>query len=152
MKAIGLVLVLVAAPVFAQEPVNRAADVISWGTAAVNPIVATVQALRSEDKVCQLGRLAISEGIGNGVTLALKHFIDSPRPCLGCDHMGMPSGHSMNAVIGASWNLKVSWTFALGTAQLRRTAHKHTLPQVAAGLGLGALSEFAGQKLLHCHE
>ncbi len=134
----------------AQEPVAMVPEVVSFGTAAVNPVMAAVKALRSEHRVCHLGQLAIAEAIGQTATLTMKHFINSPRPCIGCDPDGMPSGHSMNSAIGSSWNWKYSFAFSLSTMELRRLAHKHTLPQVLAGAGIGWASELIGQNLLRC--
>lgn len=127
---------------------NRWADGVSWGTAFVNPTVAVVKAWQSDDKKCRLGRLALSEGILNGVSLTLKHFIVSPRPCLGCAPDGMPSGHSGNSVIGSSsWNFGI--VFAASTGALRMEANRHTPKQVAAGLLVGAGAELAG-RLIRC--
>ena len=145
---LALVLSLIAAPAFAQEPVNRWADGVSWGTAMVNPTLAVVDAIRAPNTKCKLGRLALSEAIGNGVTLTLKHFVVSPRPCLGCAADGFPSGHSMQSTIGASgWRFGA--TFAATTGGLRMQAHRHTGWQVAAGLAIGAGAEFAG-RLIKC--
>lgn len=147
-----LLLCLFAAPLCAQEPVNPWADAASWGTALVNPSVAAVKAARGADPWCHLGQLGLSELIGNGSVMALKHFIVSPRPCAGCDSRGMPSGHSMNSVLGVSSNWRFGLFFSLGTVQLRQEAHRHTRWQTAAGAALGGLSELAGQKLLQCKE
>jgi len=148
MKAIGLVLVLVAAPVFAQEPVNRAADVISWGTAAVNPTIAVVKAFRADQTKCHLGQIAISAALVNSTGLLLQHFVVSPRPC--CPGNGRPSLHAGNAGIGASWDWRVSWAFSLVTAEERERARRHTWQQALEGMALGLVSEWAGQHLVRC--
>jgi membrane-associated phospholipid phosphatase len=149
----GIALALaLAAPVAAQVPVDPAPDVLSYATAAVNPALSVIDALRSSDRGCRLARLALSEGIGNGLTLAIKHFVVSPRPCLGCTPDGMPSGHTMNSVLGTGtdhWQLGVA--FAIATGSLRQAAHRHTLPQVLVGAGIGVLSESLGH-LLRCQE
>ncbi len=88
-------------PLYAQQPVEKWADWSSYPTAVVNPASAAVEAWRSEHRSCRLARLAISEGAGNGITLWAKKSYDSPRPCLGCAPDGMPSGHTMNSVIGS---------------------------------------------------
>jgi len=143
-----LVLLLLAAPVHAQEPVVRWADWASWGTAAANPTIAVVRAARSESPKCRLAQLALSEAVGNGATFAVKHLVASPRPCLGCAPDGMPSGHTMNSTIGyTGWRYGMAFSFATG--QLRQDAHRHTLPQVLAGLGIGIGAEFAG-RLVKC--
>ncbi len=114
----------------------------------MNPTVATVEALRSDQKKCLLVRIALSEAILNGTALTMKHFILSPRPCLGCQPDGMPSGHSGNSMIGATgWRYGI--VFGAATGSLRMQANRHTPTQVAAGLLLGAGAEFAG-KLIHC--
>src|SRR5690349_11545625 len=95
----GLLLVIALAQAVAPIP-----DAVSWGTAFVNPTLATIDALKSEHKGCRLARLALSEGVGNGLSIGLKHLIVSPRPCAGCNPDGMPSGHSMNSAIGFSRN------------------------------------------------
>lgn len=132
----------------AQEPVKQWADVASYGTAAINPTVAAVEAWRSSSRGCRLGRLALSEAIGNGVTLAMKHWLVSPRPCLGCLPDGNPSGHSVNGSIGM---LSSRWGFsaAVATGVLRHEANRHTWRQVGAGLLVGVGSEAAG-RLIHC--
>jgi membrane-associated phospholipid phosphatase len=130
-------------------PVQPWADAASWGTALINPSVAAIEAWRSPQRKCRLGQLAISEAIGNGVAITLKHFVVSPRPCFGCPTDGMPSGHTMNGVIGFSSSWRVGVGFAWGTAVLRTEAHRHTPWQVAAGAALGIGAEAAGH-LLRC--
>lgn len=147
-----LILVLVAGPAHAQQPVNHWADWASYETAAVSPAIAAVKAWKSPDRSCKLKQLALSEGIGNGLALAMKHFIVSPRPCVGCSPDGMPSGHAMNAMIGVRASWKWGGAAALATEELRRDANRHTRTQGAVGLGLGALAEFAGHTFVHCQE
>jgi len=150
--AVGLLLLLWPRVVFAQAPVVQWADWVSYGTAAVNPAIGVVSAWRSDQRWCRLGQIGISELVGNGSTLAIKHFVRSARPCLDCPADGMPSGHSMNSVIGVSQydlGLRLGWTFSWGTQQLRGEAHRHTKTQRAAGLLIGAGAEFAGH-LLKC--
>lgn len=146
-----LAVLLLAAPAAAQVPVAPIADWASYGTAIVNPTLAAVDAWRSPARTCRFGQLAISELVGNGVALTLKHFVVSPRPCLGCVADGMPSGHTMNSTIGFSSRWKVGVIFSLATAELRTDAHRHTPWQVAAGAALGVGAEAAGH-LLHCHD
>jgi len=117
--------------VHAQEPVKPWADVTSWGTSFVNP-----------------GRLALSEAIGNGVALAMKHFIVSPRPCLGCNAMGMPSGHTMQSSIGM-FSSRWGFTATIATGVLRHEANRHTWQQIAAGAAIGVGAEAAG-RLIKC--
>lgn len=135
-------------PTYAQEPVRRWADWASYGTAIVNPTMAVADAIKAPDTRCRLTRLALSEVVGNTLSLTLKHFIVSPRPCLGCDPDGMPSGHTMNATIGAS-----SWRggalFSISTADLRIAARRHTRWQTMAGAGIGILGEASG-RLISC--
>ena len=139
----ALVFVLLPHVLWAQE-VNKWANGVSWATAFVNPTVAAVDALKSEQKGCRLARLALSEAIGNGVTIVLKHVIESPRPCVGCAADGFPSGHTANSFIGVSgW--RYGFAFGFTTGQLRRDAHRHTFPQVLAGAAIGIGSEFAGR-------
>lgn len=148
----AVILLLFAAPLHAQEPVNRWADWASYGTAAINPTIAAVDAWRSPSRGCHFARLALEEGIGNGLSLTLKHFIVSPRPCLGCQPDGMPSGHTLNATIGFSTSWKWGTAAALTTAQLRTDAHRHTPWQVLAGAGLGVLAEGLGHAIIRCEE
>ena len=132
----------------AQEPVAKIPDAVSWGTAFVNPAIAAVKAARSATPKCELLRLGLSEAVGNVATIAIKHFVVSPRPCLGCAPDGSPSGHSMNATIGVSgW--RYGLLFSVGTMQLRREANRHTLPQVLQGFAVGIGAEAAG-RLLKC--
>ncbi len=149
---VALLIVALAGPVAAQEPVNKAADYASWGTALANPTIAAVKAARGPDPWCHLGQLGLSEVIGNSASMTLKHFIVSPRPCLGCAPDGMPSGHTMNSAIGVSSNWRIGLFFTLGTASLRQEAHRHTPLQVLMGAALGGGAEWAGQKMLRCKE
>jgi membrane-associated phospholipid phosphatase len=136
----------------AQVPVDPAPDVVSYATAAINPALGVIDAWRSEHRGCRLAKLALSEVVGNGLTLAIKRVVVSPRPCVGCAPDGMPSGHTMNSVLGTGtdhWQLGVA--FAIATGGLRQAAHRHTLPQVLVGAGIGVLSESLGH-LLRCQE
>lgn len=146
-----LIVLLFAAPVSAQVPVSPAPDWVSYGTAAVNPTIAAIEAWRSPSRACRFGQLAISEAVGNVAALTLKHFIVSPRPCIGCQPDGMPSGHTMNSTIGFSSHWKVGVVFTVATAELRTDAHRHTPWQVAAGAALGIGAEAAGH-LLKCRD
>lgn len=151
MRYLLLVALLVATPASAQTPVVPWADVLSYGTAAVNPAVAVYKAARSGDAVCQLSRFGVSEVIGNAVALAVKRWVHSPRPCTGCAPDGMPSGHTMNSAIGfTSSGWQVGLSFTLATAELRTAANRHTQTQVAAGAALGILSELAGHAIVGC--
>lgn len=132
----------------AQEPVKPWADMSSYPTAIVNPGWAVVEAWRSDDRACRFGRLALSEAFGNGIALALKHFIVSPRPCLGCAPDGMPSGHTMNSAIGI-FDSRWGFTATIATGVLRHEANRHTWPQIAAGAALGVGAEAAG-RLVKC--
>jgi len=134
--------------VHAQEPVKPWADVTSWGTSFVNPGIAAVEAWQSNDRACRFGRLALSEAIGNGVALAMKHFIVSPRPCLGCNAMGMPSGHTMQSSIGM-FSSRWGFTATIATGVLRHEANRHTWQQIAAGAAIGVGAEAAG-RLIKC--
>jgi membrane-associated phospholipid phosphatase len=134
--------------VHAQAPVQPWADWTSYGTAMVNPATAVVEAWQSPSRGCRLGRLALSEAIGNGVALTLKHFIVSPRPCLGCAPDGMPSGHTMNSAIGM-FSSRWGFTATIATGVLRHEANRHTWTQIAAGAALGVGAEAAG-RLIKC--
>lgn len=150
MKALLIALLLIAAPVSAQQPVQPWADGVSYGTAMINPSIAAVQAWRSPHRGCKLGQLAISEGVGNVAALTLKHFVISARPCVGCLSDGWPSGHSMNAAIGySSWNPGIGLSFGLLTGGLRHQANRHYWNQIGAGLALGVGAEAVGH-LLRC--
>lgn len=162
MKALFLVLLLlVPATVAAQEPVVKWADWVSYGTAAVNPAMATYEAFKSETPKCRLGRLALAEGIGNGVALTIKHFVRSERPCLGCAPDGMPSSHTMNSFIGidapgpaSGWGVRMGIGIAMGgtTAGLRVVGNRHTPTQVLVGALLGIGAEAASRALVPCGE
>jgi len=150
MKAM-LIVVLLSVGLAAQEPaVLPLPNWASYATAGAMPAIAIWTAARGPEPKCKLAQLAISEAIGNGVSMTLKHFVVSPRPCLGCAADGFPSGHSMNSVIGLSSGWRVGLFLAVGTGELRHAAHKHTKTQVAAGLALGGLAEWAGQRLVRC--
>ena len=153
----ALLIGLLACPVSAQEPVNKAADYVSWATAGANATGAIVEAIRSDDTKCHLARLAISEAIGMGAAFTFQHLIVSPRPCLGCAPNGWPSAHVTQSVLGSTASAKrLTWGFsvgvAVGTAEGRDRAHRHTRAQQAAGMVFGSLAELAGQKLLRCRE
>jgi membrane-associated phospholipid phosphatase len=148
--------------VVAQEPVVKWADYTSWGTAPVNAVWAAVDAARGERPWCHLGQLAISELLGNGVTIGLKHLVHSPRPCTGADPSckpdGMPSGHTMNAFLGfdhdrpaSGYGVSVAIPLAagIGTGILRGVAKRHTHTQIVIGAFVGLGSDQAGH-LLHC--
>lgn len=144
---LALLFLLLAAPCAAQE-VRPLADVGSYGTALVNPLTAAVAAWRSPSRGCRLARLALSEAIGNGLTIGLKRVLVSPRPCLGCAPDGMPSGHTMNSLIGAS-SSRWGFTASIATGALRHGANRHTWPQVLAGAAVGVGAEAAG-RLVRC--
>jgi len=145
-----LALVFFAPIVHAQPPpVAPIPDWASYGTAIVNPSIAAVQAWRATDRPCRFGQLAISEVVVNTAALTLKHFIVSPRPCLGCPPDGMPSGHTANSAIGFSRHWQLGLAFTLGTAALRTDANRHTKEQVFWGAVLGFTGEAAGH-LLKC--
>lgn len=150
MRSIVLfVLLATVVPAQAQE-VRRVPDVISWGTAAVNPTLAAIDAWRAPDRACRLTKLIILEGIGNGLSLTLKHLIASPRPCAGCAPDGFPSGHTVNSAIGLSRNWYLGGAISIGaTASLRVAAHRHTWKQVAAGAAIGLGADAAGH-LMKC--
>lgn len=147
--AVVIALWFLATPAAAQPPVEPWANWASYGTALVNPAIAAVDAWRSPHRGCRLGQLAISELVGNAASMTLKHFLVSPRPCLGCGSDGMPSGHTMNSTIGVTARWKVGVLFTVATAELRTDAHRHTPWQVAAGAALGFGAEAAGH-LLRC--
>jgi len=156
---VAALLLLVASTASAQESVREVPDVISWGTAAVNPALGVWRAIHSGDPQCKLSQLLVSTGIASS-GLLLQHFIRSPRPCLGspgCSGNGMPSMHSAYSTIGAlsgsgsGWkNIGIGVTFSVGTGVGRRLANRHTTPQVLGGMSLGWLSEFLGQALVRC--
>ncbi len=151
-------LVLVAlsgASVTAQEPVARVPDVASWITAGANTAGAIVEATRSDDAKCRLGQLAVSEAIGLGVAFTLQHVVISARPCLGCAPNGMPSAHVTQSLLGSTASAKgLTWGFsigmAIGTAEGRDRAHRHTRAQQAAGFALGSLAEWGGHRIIRC--
>ncbi len=153
LKAVGVVLALtvgLVVPGGAQEPVRSLPDKVSYGTALINPAIAAYRAARSAHPWCELGRLGLSEAIGNVSVFALQRFVVSPRPCLGCGRNGLPSGHAMNSVIGISSTWRFGIYFSVATAHLRSVSNQHTKTQAALGLLLGAGAEVAGQKLLRC--
>jgi membrane-associated phospholipid phosphatase len=150
---------LVASPAAAQpRPVNEWADWSSYGTALGNPMNVALQAIRDR-KWCELGRLGIQEGVGNGVTLGIKHTVTSSRPCAGCPPDGFPSGHTMNAGIGADaarWGFGdrwKDWIVSAGlvflTGLLRHEANRHYWYQIGAGAAVAVGADAAGY-LLHC--
>ncbi len=159
MKAF-LIVLLFATSVSAQalpvQPVVGWADDLSYATAMVNPGVAAFKAIKHKDW-CKLGRLGVSELVGNGISLTIKHFVVSPRPCFMCPPDGMPSGHSMNGAIGA-WENSVGsnhgWGFAwdITTPILRVDAKRHTKKQAVLGTMLGAGSDVLGHFIVRCAE
>lgn len=132
----------------AQQPVQKFPDVVSYGTALINPTVAMVDAWRSPSRGCHFARLALSEAVGNGIALTMKHFIVSPRPCLGCAPDGMPSGHTMNSAMGI-FSSQWGFTATIATGVLRHEAKRHTWQQIAMGAAVGVGSEAAG-RLIKC--
>lgn len=142
-------LLLLASPVSAQD-VRPVPDVLSYGTAALNPALATWKAWHSADPVCGLSKLAISELVGNGAVLVLKRVIHSPRPCPGCVADGMPSGHSMNGAIGAFSNGGWGFAFTVPTPFLRVEANRHTRKQAVVGTLIGLGADAFGQYVMKC--
>jgi hypothetical protein len=153
------VLLVASVPVYAQpQPVNKWADWASYGTAPVNVTIGVVDAWQSERRGCHLAQLALSEAVGNGTAIGVKHYVTSPRPCLGCSADGMPSAHTMNSVIGinqahpaSSWKgrLIVGVTAAALTGLLRWQANRHTWEQIGWGALLGVGAELSGQ-IIRC--
>lgn len=148
-----LIVLLLAAPAAAQQAVQPVPDALSYGTAAINPAIAAYKALKSSNKPCALSRLAVSELIGNGVSIGIKRWryghADAVRPCLGCDPDGAESGHSMNGAIGAfssGWGI----AFALPTPFLRVEAHRHTKKQAVLGTLLGLGADALGHVIVRC--
>lgn len=123
-------------------------NAISYGTALVNPVMAVVDAWKSNDRPCKFGRLALSELVGNGTTLVMKHFIVSPRPYIGSKPDGMPSGHTMNSSIGM-FSSKWGFVFAVATGVERHEANAHTWKQIGMGAAIGVGSELTGH-LIRC--
>jgi hypothetical protein len=151
-----LVVATAAQAVAQPRPVTEWSDWASYGTASANPSAAAVAAWRSASRGCLFARLALSEGVVNGLTLVAKHTYDSPRPCLGCAPDGMPSGHTANSVIGSAeawggawWHWFVAAGMAAATGWLRHDAYRHTWRQIAAGALLGTGAEAIGQ-LIRC--
>jgi len=143
----------------AQEPVQRVPDIVSWATASANPVIAVVQAFRSDTPRCRLGQLGISGGITATAGLLAQHYVTSPRPCLGspgCAGNGAPSMHAAISALGISrgvhtgLGVTLSISLAIGTAGGRVDAQRHTKTQAALGLALGGLAEWGGRSLLHC--
>lgn len=134
------------------QPVAPVPDTVSWGVAAIDPVWSAVAAWRGPSRGCALVRLGVAEAVGNGVALLVKSRVRSARPCTGCPADGMPSAHTMNGMIGTGLGTPVGWGLGLGvgTGALRVLAHRHTWPQVVAGLGLGLGADLAGS-LVRCH-
>ena|SRR5665213_1766733 len=130
-----------------KEPVVKWADYTSYATAFADAGVSTILAYKSNDRKCNLIKLGIKEAIGNGSALVIKHFIPSPRPCIGCSNDGMPSEHTDNGFIGSDWRLGLA--FGITTGVLRHTANRHTWKQVIAGAGVGIGTDLIGS-LMKC--
>ncbi len=150
-KFLFISFVLLSSPCYAQDkpPVIDWADKASWVTASVPSVVSVVEALRSENKKCNLLKLGLKELVSNGSVLTIKHFYSSPRPCLGCGIDGFPSGHTANGFTGNNW--QVNLYFGTTTGILRHKANKHTWVQVAGGIVIGVSSDLVGN-LIHCKE
>jgi hypothetical protein len=147
-KLLFLLLLLLSAKVEAQDkPVVDWADKTSYATAATSPSASLIEAVRGESKKCDLLKLGLKEVLANGVGITIKHFVVSPRPCLGCPPDGMPSGHTWNSFIGNDWRFALS--FGITTGVLRHTANRHTWKQVAAGALLGVGSDVAGELIMN---
>ena len=158
LPALVILALIWSSPLRAQEPVTKWADYTSWATAGGNAAWGVVDAWKSERRGCHLGQMAISGLVSGGGAYLGQRFITSPRPC--CSGNGMPSMHAALSVVGINQPTRAnrfSLRFGVGvmlsgsTAGLRVAANRHTGPQVIAGLGLGALGEFAGS-LLGCDE
>lgn len=148
-----LLLLSFAAPLYAQtQPVNALPDWVSYGTAAANAAWSAVDAARGPDKACHFARLGISEAIGNGVTLLVKHVVVSPRPCLGCSPDGMPSGHTMNSFIGGLNHPRVGWSLGVTTGVLRSAANRHFPFQIDTGAMIGIGADLLPRAFLRCQE
>ncbi len=155
LQTAALLIALGAGVLQAQAPVSRVPDVVSWATAGANATVAITEAIRSDETKCRLGQLAVSEAIGMGAAFTLQHFIISARPCLGCAPNGMPSAHVTQSLLGSTASARgLTWGFslgmALGTAEGRDRAHRHTRAQQVAGFALGSVAEWAGHQVVRC--
>lgn len=150
-----VILLCTAIPVQAQE-VKPLPDWVSYGTAGVDAAKSAFDAWRAPDRGCRFARLGLSEAIGNGVTLAVKHFVHSDRPCSGytasCGSDGQPSGHTVNSFIGGLDSPRLGWSFGVTTGLLRSAANRHFPFQIYTGALIGIGADLLPRAFLHCQE
>ena len=143
-RGLALALVLVAAPVAAQEgtPLRWQSHEaiparLSDGFVAAQVGLAIRDAWNADNRKHAFGCLALENGLSLGVTELLKRTVHRERPD-GSDHFSFPSGHTAMAMV----NARPGWRYSLtvGAAWGRQAAGRHYLTDVLAGAGIGWLS------------
>jgi membrane-associated phospholipid phosphatase len=138
-----LLCLLFAAPLSAEDnPMKwashrKAADWISTGLVATNIGGELVASFRTNDRKHALGCMALRNGIGLGVSEALKYTIRRDRPDHS-DRLSFPSQHAMFAGINTGWNFSVSIPIAIGAGYGRAAADKHHASDIVAGAAIAA--------------
>jgi len=141
MRAIALLLLLLASPVYAQEPTplklpidaRPVAARISDYTLVAAATIRVRDAWHDADRTGAFIELGCEAGLTMGVIEVLKRVIHRTRPD-GSDDHSMPSGHTgMAGVLGG-------WPLAAPVSVMRQMAWKHYLTDTIVGFGVAFLS------------
>jgi membrane-associated phospholipid phosphatase len=142
-RLFGAVLVLACCPVSvgAADPIKTAGSVLQF----VLPATAAALTFGHSDPA-GAGQLAMSLGLSEGVTLALKYSIDETRPNGG--HLSFPSGHTSLSFASAEFmRRRYGWKFGAPAYALaafvgysRIESHEHYTHDVLAGAAVGIIS------------
>lgn len=144
---LALVLVLLAAPVRAEEPTpawashRPVADWVSTGLVGANLTLDTIQAWRAEHRKDALVKESLRVGLTIGVAELTKRLVHRERPDRS-DDLSFFSEHTALAFASGGFNLSVSVPISLGAAYGRMAADKHHPSDVAVGAVVGLLANW----------
>ena len=125
----------------AADPIQTAGTVLQL----LLPATAAALTIGRRDAV-GTGQLAMSLGVSEGLTLALKYSINETRPNGG--HLSFPSGHTSLSFASAEFmRRRYGWTFgapayaiAVFVGYSRVESHEHYVHDVLAGAAVGIIS------------
>jgi membrane-associated phospholipid phosphatase len=136
-----LVMALGSVSVRAADPIQTAGTVLQL----VLPATAAALTIGHRD-AAGTGQLAMSLGVSESLTLALKYSINETRPNGG--HLSFPSGHTSLSFASAEFmRRRYGWTvgapayaFAAFVGYSRIESHEHYVHDVLAGAAVGIIS------------
>lgn len=149
--ALVLSLFVLARPAHAQEQttMEKTADVASYGTVALNGTMTVLSILKSDHPTCEAKQAATAVGVAVLTSELVKHFVSKARPD-GSDFKSMPSEHAAVSEALSGYSFYVGTSISFGTGGLRVGANRHDKTDVAAGLGIGYLSQQLGKLIFRC--